>query len=148
MVDLKVSLLTSCFELKGPGPKKDILDTYRHTWPYEVLSPPLILIEANSPFPRHRHPCRLVAGVAKASFACYPPRYVAPRCKHIRKYTCAIWGFPKLGVPFWGVPIIRLIVFWSLYCGPPMFRDYHNIHGRTFVCSFMVQSFADRDFQT
>ena len=74
VVDLKVSLLTSCFELKGPGPKKEILDTHRHTWPYEVLSPPLILIEANSPLPRHRHPCRLVAGVAKASFACYPPK--------------------------------------------------------------------------
>ena len=23
-------------------------------------------------------------------------------------------GFPKLGVPFWGVPIIRIIVFWGL----------------------------------
>ena len=31
----------------------------------------------------------------------------------------AIWVFPKTGVPFWGVPIIRMIVFWGLYWGPP-----------------------------
>ena len=35
-------------------------------------------------------------------------------------------GFPKLGVPFLGVPIIRNIVFWGLHKGPgigevPMF---------------------------
>ena len=29
-------------------------------------------------------------------------------------------GFPKLGVPFWGLPIIRTIVFWGLYWGPPI----------------------------
>ena len=27
-------------------------------------------------------------------------------------------GFLKLGVPFWGVPIIRTIVFWDFYWGP------------------------------
>ena len=30
-------------------------------------------------------------------------------------------GFPKLGVPFGGVPIIRTIVYWDLYWGPPIF---------------------------
>ena len=26
-------------------------------------------------------------------------------------------GFPKIGVPFLGVPIIRTIVYWGLYWG-------------------------------
>ena len=33
-------------------------------------------------------------------------------------------GFPKLGVPFWKVPIIRTIAFWGLYWGPS--RNYHQ----------------------
>ena len=32
--------------------------------------------------------------------------------------TVGFGGFPKLGVPFLGVPIIRTIVFWGLYWGP------------------------------
>ena len=28
------------------------------------------------------------------------------------------WGFPKLGVPFLGVLIIRTIVYWGLYWCP------------------------------
>ena len=28
------------------------------------------------------------------------------------------WGFPKIRVPFLGVPIIRTIVYWGLYWGP------------------------------
>ena len=35
-------------------------------------------------------------------------------------------GFPKLGVPFWGVPMIRTIVFWGLYCDP-LLRDIEMI---------------------
>ena len=34
-------------------------------------------------------------------------------------------GFPKLGVPFWGVPIIRTIVFWGQYWGPLIWGNYH-----------------------
>ena len=30
-------------------------------------------------------------------------------------------GFSKLGLPFWGVPIIRTLVYWGLYWGPPIF---------------------------
>ena len=30
----------------------------------------------------------------------------------------------KLEVPFW-VPIIRIIVFWGLYWGPPILANYH-----------------------
>ena len=33
--------------------------------------------------------------------------------------------FPKLGVPFLGVPIIRTIVFWGLHWGPPILGNYH-----------------------
>ena len=29
-----------------------------------------------------------------------------------------VGGFPNLGVPFLGVPIIRTIAFWGLYWGP------------------------------
>ena len=35
-------------------------------------------------------------------------------------------GFPKLGVPFLGVPIIRTTVFGGLYYwGPPVLGNYH-----------------------
>ena len=30
----------------------------------------------------------------------------------------AEWGFPKLGVHFWGVSIIRIPKIWCLYWGP------------------------------
>ena len=30
-----------------------------------------------------------------------------------------IWGFPKIRGTLLGVPIIRTIVFWGLYSGPP-----------------------------
>ena len=36
-----------------------------------------------------------------------------------------IRGFPKLGVPFSGVPIIRTILFWGLYWGPLILGNYH-----------------------
>ena len=31
-------------------------------------------------------------------------------------------GFPKLGVPFYGIPIIRIIVF-GVYIGVPLFWE-------------------------
>ena len=34
-------------------------------------------------------------------------------------------GFPKLGVAFLGVPIIRTIMFGGLYWGPPILGKYH-----------------------
>ena len=33
-------------------------------------------------------------------------------------------GFPKLGVTFLGVPMIRTIVFWGLYWGPLILGNY------------------------
>ena len=36
-------------------------------------------------------------------------------------------GFPKLGVPLSGVPIIRIIVFWGLYWGTPILGNYHIV---------------------
>ena len=38
---------------------------------------------------------------------------------------CLYGGFPKLGVPFWGVPIVRTLVFWGLYWGPLILGNYH-----------------------
>ena len=35
-------------------------------------------------------------------------------------------GFPKLGVPFLGVPMIRTIVFWGLYWGPLILGKYQS----------------------
>ena len=36
-----------------------------------------------------------------------------------------IWGFPKIRGTFLGVPIVRIIVFWGLYWGPPILGNYH-----------------------
>ena len=33
--------------------------------------------------------------------------------------------FPKLGVPYWGVPIIRNKIFWGLDWGPLILGNYH-----------------------
>ena len=47
----------------------------------------------------------------------------------IKGYGRLYWGvygsFPKLGVPFVGVPIIRIIVFWVLYWDPLILGNYH-----------------------
>ena len=37
----------------------------------------------------------------------------------------SILGFPKIMGTFLGVPIIRTIVFWGLYWGPPILGNYH-----------------------
>ena len=34
--------------------------------------------------------------------------------------TVVIWGFSKIRGTFLGVPIIRTMVFWGLYWGPPI----------------------------
>ena len=34
-------------------------------------------------------------------------------------------GFLKLGGTILGVPIIRTIVYWGLYWGPPILGNYH-----------------------
>ena len=34
------------------------------------------------------------------------------------------WGFPKIRDTILGVPIIRTIVFWGLYWGPPILGNY------------------------
>ena len=38
---------------------------------------------------------------------------------------CVIWGFPKIRGTFLGVPIIRIIVYWGVYWGPPILGNYH-----------------------
>ena len=34
------------------------------------------------------------------------------------------WGFPKIRGTILGVPIIRTMVFWGLYWGPPILGNY------------------------
>ena len=34
-------------------------------------------------------------------------------------------GFPKFGVPFLGIPILRIIAFWGLYWGSCILGNYH-----------------------
>ena len=46
-------------------------------------------------------------------------------------------GFPKLGVPFLGVLIIRTIVNWGLYWDPPILGNYH-IEQHTSSCCFRL----------
>ena len=41
------------------------------------------------------------------------------------KILFRVKGFPKLGVPFWGVPIIRTMVCWGLYWCPLILGNYH-----------------------
>ena len=38
-----------------------------------------------------------------------------------------IWGFPRIRgtILMLGVPIIRIIVFWGPYWGPPVYGNYH-----------------------
>ena len=38
------------------------------------------------------------------------------------------WGFPKIRGIILGAPIIRSIVFWVLYWGPPIWGNYHLKH--------------------
>ena len=38
--------------------------------------------------------------------------------------NCRLGGFRKLGIPFWGVPIIRLKIFWGQYWGPVILGNY------------------------
>ena len=42
-----------------------------------------------------------------------------------KNYYIDIWGFPKIRGTLLGVPIIRTIVFWGLYWGPPILGNYH-----------------------
>ena len=44
--------------------------------------------------------------------------------RHAQAATLGFGGFLKLGT-FLGLPIIRTVVFWGLYWGPPILRKYH-----------------------
>ena len=39
----------------------------------------------------------------------------------------SIWGFPKIRGTFWGVPIIRIILYWGLFWGPLILGNYHFV---------------------
>ena len=36
-----------------------------------------------------------------------------------------MWGSPKSRGTFLGVPMIRIVIFWALFCGPPVLGNYH-----------------------
>ena len=38
---------------------------------------------------------------------------------------CFIWGFPEIRGTLFGVPIIRIIVYWGLYWGPLILGNHH-----------------------
>ena len=44
-------------------------------------------------------------------------------------------SFLKLGVPFLGVPIRRIIVYWGLYWGPLILGNYHIVPFMIYVLS-------------
>ena len=44
-----------------------------------------------------------------------------------------MWGFPKIRVPFWGGPIIRLIVFWSPDWGPPKIPQAGELRSKLYA---------------
>ena len=51
---------------------------------------------------------------------------ISVSCKTLYFWAIEVCGgFPKLGVPFWGIPSIRIIVYWSLYGGPLILGNYH-----------------------
>ena len=47
-------------------------------------------------------------------------------------------GFPKLGVPSWGVPVIGTIVYW-VYIGVPLFREPTITFQEKWVIAFSVE---------
>ena len=54
----------------------------------------------------------------------------------------SIWGLPKIRGSFLGVPIIRTIVFWGLYWGPPFLGNSHLELGQ--VCTSSYEAFGAR----
>ena len=41
------------------------------------------------------------------------------------------------GFPFWGVPIIRIVVFWGLYWGPLILGNYHIYFVQESLCMIL-----------
>ena len=50
--------------------------------------------------------------------------WVAPS----RIISKSVWEFPKIRGTILGVPILRIILFWGLYWGPPILGNYHISH--------------------
>ena len=46
-------------------------------------------------------------------------------CRLVEAIGSYIWVFPKIRGTFFGVPIIRIIVFWGLYWGLLILGNYH-----------------------
>ena len=40
-------------------------------------------------------------------------------------YRGFCWGVPKISGTLLGVPIIRIMLFWGLYWGPPIQGNFH-----------------------
>ena len=55
-----------------------------------------------------------------------------------------MWGFPKIRGTFLGVPIIRTIVFWGPYWGPPILGNYHVVP----FLVVLVRTLTKKPYQT
>ena len=60
----------------------------------------------------------------------------------VKELKC-IWRFPKIRGTFLGVPIIRAIVFWGLYWGPPLFLGNYNLSYSAYIA---IIGFPERNF--
>ena len=59
---------------------------------------------------------------------------MAVKCLNSIDLQMTIRGSPKIRGNFLGVPIIRTIVFWGLYWGPPILGKYHKVRGVQVKC--------------
>ena len=62
--------------------------------------------------------------------ACTPTPF---RLDHERFFVRVVplygkWKFPKIGGTVLGIPAVRTIVYWGLYCGPPIWESYYVPH--------------------
>ena len=54
------------------------------------------------------------------------------------------WGFPKIRGTILGVPLIRAIVYWGLYLGPPILGNYQTLNPK--LCGhFFMSSLGYRE---
>ena len=56
-----------------------------------------------------------------------------------------IGGFPKIRGTIVGVPIIRTIIYWGLYWGPPILGNYHMLKLRQELSPFTAAALPTVD---
>ena len=73
---------------------------------------------------RDRITPKTVVGLGR-SRSRYPAIEAMDLCIQLCKAK-AIQRFPKIRGTFLGAPVIRILVFWGLYWGPPILGNYHT----------------------